>query len=146
MGTGRVIIAANSRGAEALPDGSGAGRDPALDDERFETMPLWLRITVMVVFFAAGYQRATWFRGRYGRTQWGWPPAVWGALCALAFLLGLILLAVSERTERGKAARAADGGLSGGWATQASPSAQFTLPHRSTHPGSAPTSWGQPQP
>ena len=92
-----------------------------------------VQLGVIVVLFAAGYQRATWFRGRYGRTQWDWPPFVWGLVCAFAFLVGIVLLAVAERQGRARAAQLATpaGRLPASqpnyWASPATPPARAPL-------------------
>ena len=57
---------------------------------------MMVRLSLIIVFFVAGYQRATWFRRRYGRTGWNWPPIVWGFVCAFSLFLGILLLAISE--------------------------------------------------
>jgi hypothetical protein len=59
-----------------------------------------------VLFGIAGYGEANRFNKRYGRTPFGWPAIVWGIVCFLSFLIGLILLAIGERIGR-KAAAAA---------------------------------------
>jgi len=56
----------------------------------------------VVMFFVIGYQRARWFRRRYGRTGWDWPPVVWGLVCAFSFPVGILLLTISERSGRAR--------------------------------------------
>jgi hypothetical protein len=58
-----------------------------------------------VLFGVAGYGEANRFNKRYGRTPFGWPAIVWGVVCFLSFLIGLVLLAIGERIGR-KAAEA----------------------------------------
>ncbi|MGH8889032.1 MAG: hypothetical protein ACRDV3_04635 [Acidothermaceae bacterium] len=49
------------------------------------------------VFGFAAWQEANRFGKRYGRTPWGWHPAVWGVVCFLSIVIGVILLAIAER-------------------------------------------------
>jgi len=67
-------------------------------------MPLYLRLTLIAVFALAGYQRARWFERRYGRTPWGWRPAVWALTTGISLFLGCLLLAIAERVGRRRAA------------------------------------------
>lgn len=60
------------------------------------------RLIVPLVIGFAGYRRAVWFKGRYGRTPWGWSPWLWGFLFFLGFIIGAILLVFAERSERKK--------------------------------------------
>jgi len=57
-----------------------------------------------VLFGIAGYSEANRYLKRYGRTPFGWPAIVWGVVCFLSFLLGVILLAIGERIIRNRAA------------------------------------------
>jgi hypothetical protein len=65
-----------------------------------------------VVFGIAGYGEANRFNKRYGRTPFGWSPIIWGVICFLSFLIGLILLAIGERIGRKAAAAAPTYGCS----------------------------------
>jgi hypothetical protein len=53
-----------------------------------------------VVFGIAAYQEANRFARRYGRTPFGWAPIVWGVICFLSFIIGIVLLAIAERSGR----------------------------------------------
>jgi hypothetical protein len=57
-----------------------------------------------LVFGFAGYREVGRFQKRYGRTPFGWPAIVWGVICFLSFLIGVILLAIGERIGRKRAA------------------------------------------
>lgn len=92
-------------------------------------MRVTLQVSVVALLAVAGYRRARWFRGRYGRTPWGWPPIVWALVFGLSLLLGALLLVIAERSGRcarvlpGPAAAPAPQGASHGGAAQ--PSAHF---------------------
>ena len=68
-------------------------------------MPLYVRLAIIAVFALAGYQRAGWFERRYGRTPWGWHPAIWAIATGISLFLGCLLLAIGERAGRRRAAR-----------------------------------------
>ena len=59
-----------------------------------------------VLFGIAGYGEANRTMNRYGRTPFGWPAIVWGVLCFLSWVIGVILLAIAERIIRNAAAKA----------------------------------------
>ncbi|MDQ1495365.1 MAG: hypothetical protein QOG69_1848 [Actinomycetota bacterium] len=59
-----------------------------------------------LVFGIAGHNEAKRFEKRYGRTPFGWRAYVWGIICFLSFLIGLVLLAIAERMGRKAAANA----------------------------------------
>jgi hypothetical protein len=59
-----------------------------------------------LLFGVAGYGEANRFNKRYGRTPFGWPAIVWGVLCFLSWVIGVILLAIGERIGRNAAAAA----------------------------------------
>jgi hypothetical protein len=67
-------------------------------------------LVIGLVFGFAGYQEAGRFAKRHGRTPWGWAPVVWGIVCFLSFLIGLVLLAIAERVGRNAAAKSAEYG------------------------------------
>jgi hypothetical protein len=58
------------------------------------------QLILPLIFGFAGYRRALWFEGKYGRTPWGWNPWGWGVLFFLGFVIGLIPLAFAERSGR----------------------------------------------
>jgi hypothetical protein len=60
-------------------------------------------IVLLGIFFVAGFFEARRFDERYGRSPWGWSPVFWGLLLGLVWPIGLILLAVAERTGRAQA-------------------------------------------
>ena len=59
-----------------------------------------------VLFGIAGYGEANRTMKRYGRTPFGWPALVWGLLCFLSWVVGVILIAIGERVIRNRAAKA----------------------------------------
>lgn len=65
-----------------------------------------IQLILCVLFALAGFQEAQRFERQYGRTPWGLSPWVWALMLGLAFLIGLILLAVAERMGRRAAAEA----------------------------------------
>ena len=68
-------------------------------------MPVYLRIILVAVFAFAGYQRARYFERRYGRTPWGWSPWGWAVATGISLLIGIVLLAIAERSGRSRAAK-----------------------------------------
>ncbi len=68
-------------------------------------MRLLLLLGWCAIWAVAGYQRATWFARRYGRTQWGWDPSVWAVVFGLNWVIGIVLLAIAERQGRREAQR-----------------------------------------
>ena len=70
-------------------------------------MPSYLSLILLVVFFVAGFLEARRFETQYGRTPWGWSPALWGAVLGLVWPIGLVLLAIAERSGRADAKKRA---------------------------------------
>ena len=64
-----------------------------------------------VLFGCAGYGEANRFQKRYGRSPFGWPAIVWGVVCFLSFLIGIVLLAIAERIGRSAAATTGMNGM-----------------------------------
>ena len=83
-------------------------------------MPPYVSLILGAIFALAGWQEARRFGRVYGRTPWGWDPLVWGAILGLVWPIGLLLLAISERTGRAEATKRA----SAPTASQASPSTE----------------------
>ena len=63
-------------------------------------LPWGIRLVLIAIFAAAGYQRAQYFERRYGRTPWGWRPWGWAIVMGLSLVIGIVLLAIAERTGR----------------------------------------------
>jgi hypothetical protein len=86
-----------------------------------------------VLFGIAGYGEANRTLKRYGRTPFGWPAIVWGVLCFLSWVVGVILLAIAERLIRNRAAKTP---MHGG---------SYTQPVYAAPPGyGPPTGYGPP--
>jgi hypothetical protein len=64
------------------------------------------------VFAFLGYRSSEKFRQQWGRTPWGWPSAVWGVVCFISIVLGVILLYFARRGTRRRVQRS--GGYGGG--------------------------------
>jgi hypothetical protein len=75
-------------------------------------MPWWFRPLVALVFGIAGYQRATYFERRHGRTPWGWHPLGWAVLTGLSLFVGAVCLAMAERAGRKRAPLSGPGAAS----------------------------------
>ncbi|MDP9184023.1 MAG: DUF2510 domain-containing protein [Actinomycetota bacterium] len=56
------------------------------------------QLVLAVVFGAAGWHHARHLERKYGAPAFGLPDWVWGIITFVSLLLGLILLAVAERT------------------------------------------------
>jgi len=67
-------------------------------------MPVWPRLLLVALFATAGYRRARYFERRYGRTPWGWRPWGWAIALGLSFIIGIVLLAIAERSGRSRSA------------------------------------------
>jgi hypothetical protein len=111
-----------------------------------------------LVFGIAGHNEAKRFEKRYGRTPFGWRAYVWGIICFLSFLIGLVLLAIAERIGRKAAANASMYGQAYAQPVYAQPgygpapygsapygSAPYGPPTYAP-PGYAPPEYGQPAP
>jgi hypothetical protein len=111
-----------------------------------------------LVFGIAGHNEAKRFEKRYGRTPFGWRAYVWGIICFLSFLIGLVLLAIAERIGRKAAANASMYGQAYAQPVYAQPgygpapygSAPYAPapygPPTYAPPGYAPPEYGQPAP
>lgn len=69
-------------------------------------------LILCVVFAIAGYGEAQRFERQFGRTPWGLSAWIWALMLGLAFLIGLVLLAVAERMGRRDVAKAQTAGAS----------------------------------
>src|ERR1700710_564145 len=93
----------------------------------------------------AGYREAVRFQLRYGRSPFGWSPITWGVICGLFFLLGLVLLAIGERIQRGKPVGASYGVLPNGSPAQGQHVYGYAVPGAPA-PYGTPAPYGAPQP
>jgi hypothetical protein len=95
-----------------------------------------------LVFGFAGYREVGRFQKRYGRTPFGWPAIVWGVICFLSFLIGIVLLAIGERIGRKRAAATP---MYGGSYTQPVYGAPPSYgPHAYVPPAQHPLGYGPP--
>jgi hypothetical protein len=62
-----------------------------------------LQFVLALVFAVAGYQEAQRFSRQTGRTPWGWHPLAWAVVLGLSFIIGIVLIAISERQGRARA-------------------------------------------
>jgi hypothetical protein len=64
---------------------------------------LGVKLVLVAVFAFAGYQESGRFARTYGRSPWGWPDWLWGLVCGISFVIGIVLLAIAERVGRNAA-------------------------------------------
>ncbi len=64
------------------------------------TTALVVDVILAVLFAYFGYRSSEKFRRQWGRTPWGWPSALWGVVCFISILLGVILLFFARRGTR----------------------------------------------
>jgi hypothetical protein len=74
-------------------------------DRGSSTMLQVVYVIISLVFGLAGYREGLRFEREYGRSPWGWHPLIWGAIMFLSFFVGLLLIAIAERSGRRAAAK-----------------------------------------
>ena len=96
------------------------------------------QLVLAALFALAGYKEAQRFSRQYGRTPWGWEPWGWALALGLSWVIGIVLLAIAERTGRAQAKRGAT--------TPATYAGQYTGQYVGQYTGQPPmTNHGTPE-